>query len=73
MQGRQSLTDAEVAELKKRAKQELRPGDDDTVRAMRAKLAADGYRFGTLVESIVTSPQFLSSATDGGHPTEPTR
>ncbi len=51
----------------------LRPGDDDTVRTMRTKLAADGYRFSALVESIVTSPQFLSGATDGGHPTEPTR
>jgi mono/diheme cytochrome c family protein len=28
--------------------------------AMRAKLAADGYAFGNLVESIVTTPQFLN-------------
>ena len=26
----------------------------------RAKLAANGYRFSNLVESIVTSPQFLT-------------
>ncbi|HWN95669.1 MAG TPA: DUF1592 domain-containing protein, partial [Methylomirabilota bacterium] len=34
--------------------------DDSTVQEMRAKLAKNGYRFGTLVESIVTSPQFLN-------------
>ena len=32
--------------------------DDITVGDMRTKLAAEGYRFGTLVESVVTSPQF---------------
>jgi mono/diheme cytochrome c family protein len=32
--------------------------DDLLIADMRAKLAANGYRFGTLVESIVTSPQF---------------
>jgi hypothetical protein len=31
---------------------------------MRAKLASNGYRFGTLVESIVTSPQFLNKRTE---------
>ena len=36
----------------------LLPGDDGTVEAMRAKLAAGGHRFGPLVEVIVTSPQF---------------
>jgi hypothetical protein len=36
----------------------LLPSDDETVAQMRTKLAADGYRFGSLVESIVTSPQF---------------
>ena len=34
--------------------------DDLLVREMRAKLEADGYRFGSLVESIVSSPQFLN-------------
>jgi hypothetical protein len=34
--------------------------DDPTIEAMRAKLAANDYRFDTLVESIVTSPQFLT-------------
>jgi hypothetical protein len=34
--------------------------DDLTIEQMRAKLAANGYRFGTLVETIVTSPQFLN-------------
>jgi hypothetical protein len=27
---------------------------------MRARLQANGYRFSTLVETIVTSPQFLT-------------
>jgi hypothetical protein len=27
---------------------------------MRARLEADEYKFGSLVESIVTSPQFLT-------------
>ncbi len=38
----------------------LRPSDDETIEAMRARLAADGDRFGGLVEVIVTSPQFLN-------------
>jgi len=32
--------------------------DELLVEAMRAKLAANGYKFETLIESIVTSPQF---------------
>ena len=38
----------------------LLPTDDPTIEAMHARLAAGGYRFGLLVESIVTSPQFLN-------------
>jgi hypothetical protein len=38
----------------------LLPSDDKALGEMRARLAADGYRFGSLVESIVTSPQFLN-------------
>ena len=34
--------------------------DDPTIEAMHARLSAGGYRFGLLVESIVTSPQFLN-------------
>ena len=34
--------------------------DQKALEAMRAGLAADGYAFGSLVESIVTSPQFLN-------------
>jgi hypothetical protein len=34
--------------------------DDTTVDDMRAKLAANGYRFSGLVETIVASPQFLT-------------
>ena len=38
----------------------LIPSDDKAVAAMKAKLKADGYAFGSLVESIVRSPQFLN-------------
>jgi hypothetical protein len=34
--------------------------DKKTLDDMRARLAADGYAFGSLVEAIVTSPQFLN-------------
>jgi hypothetical protein len=34
--------------------------DDATIEKMRAELAANQYRFGTLIETIVTSPQFLN-------------
>jgi mono/diheme cytochrome c family protein len=34
--------------------------DEPTIEAMRARLSAGGQRFGVLVESIVTSPQFLN-------------
>jgi hypothetical protein len=34
--------------------------DDPTIEDMRAKLAANGYRFSELVEMIVTGPQFLN-------------
>jgi hypothetical protein len=43
----------------------LMPSDDETVGAMRAKLAANGYRFDGLVEVIVTSPQFLNKRAGG--------
>ena len=34
--------------------------DDATIKTMRQRLADDGYRFDGLVESIVTSPQFVN-------------
>jgi mono/diheme cytochrome c family protein len=34
--------------------------DRKALGAMRSRLAADGYAFGSLVEAIVTSPQFLN-------------
>jgi hypothetical protein len=34
--------------------------DRKALAAMRSRLAADGYAFGSLVEAIVTSPQFLN-------------
>ncbi|MCA1684509.1 MAG: DUF1592 domain-containing protein, partial [Planctomycetia bacterium] len=33
--------------------------DETTVKAMKDRLSADGHRFGGLVETVVTSPQFL--------------
>jgi hypothetical protein len=38
----------------------LQLSDEPTIDEMRAKLKANGCRFGTLVEAIVTSPQFLN-------------
>ncbi len=42
----------------------LLPSDDETIDGMRTRLAADGDRFGSLVESIVTSPQFRNRRVD---------
>ncbi len=39
--------------------------DEITVRDMRSKLAANGHKFGSLVESLVTSPQFLNKRGPG--------
>jgi mono/diheme cytochrome c family protein len=36
----------------------LQPSDDPLLQQMQQRLAAGDYRFGTLVETIVTSPQF---------------
>lgn len=38
----------------------LAPTDEPLVQEMKTKLTSDGYRFGSLVESIVTSRQFLN-------------
>ena len=38
----------------------LMPSDELVVEDMRSKLAADGHRFETMIESIVTSRQFLN-------------
>jgi hypothetical protein len=43
----------------------LIPSDDETVAAMRRRLDADGGRFGALVETIVTSPQFRNKRIEG--------
>jgi hypothetical protein len=40
--------------------------DDSLLAEMRAKLASNGYRFTGLVESIVTSPQFLAKRGQDG-------
>jgi hypothetical protein len=39
--------------------------DDPLIEQMRAKLAATDYHFGTLVDCIVTSPQFLKKRAQG--------
>jgi hypothetical protein len=38
----------------------LLPSDKPALDEMRAKLKADGHRFGSLVEAIVESKQFLN-------------
>jgi hypothetical protein len=38
----------------------LLPSDDALVAEMRARLDANGHRFGPMIEAIVTSPQFLN-------------
>jgi hypothetical protein len=38
----------------------LQLSDEKTLADMKKNLVADGYAFGTLVESIITSPQFLN-------------
>jgi hypothetical protein len=38
----------------------LLPSDDALIEQMRARLAKDNFRFGGLVETIITSPQFLT-------------
>ena len=43
----------------------LIPSDDATIEAMRTRLDADGGRFGALVETIVTSPQFRNKRIEG--------
>ncbi|MDR3618334.1 MAG: DUF1592 domain-containing protein [Paludisphaera borealis] len=43
----------------------LIPSDDVTIDAMRKRLADDGGRFGGLVETIVTSPQFRNKRIEG--------
>jgi hypothetical protein len=39
--------------------------DEALIESMRARLATDNYRFGSLVEIVVTSPQFLNKRGDG--------
>ena len=38
----------------------LQLSDDPVVEQMEARMSAAGYRFGSLVETIVSSPQFLN-------------
>jgi hypothetical protein len=38
----------------------LIPSDDVILERMQARLAADGYRFGSLIRTIIASPQFLN-------------
>lgn len=43
----------------------LQLSDELTIQAMRSKLAASHYRFDTLIDLIVNSPQFLNQRTTG--------
>lgn len=45
----------------------LLPSDDETIDTIRTRLAADGHRFGSLIESIVASPQFLNKRVEPNH------
>jgi hypothetical protein len=45
----------------------LQLSDEPMIERMQARLAANGYRFGTLVETIVTSPQFLNKRNPEWH------
>jgi hypothetical protein len=50
----------------------LQLSDQETLEALKARLAAEEYRFGSLIETIVTSPQFLKQrGRDYNHPTSP--
>jgi hypothetical protein len=44
--------------------------DEPVIEKMQAKLSANGYRFSTLVDAIVTSPQFLNKRTPTPTPKE---
>jgi hypothetical protein len=43
----------------------LLPSDDDLILQMRQSLSASDYRFSTLIDTIVTSPQFLNRRGEG--------
>ncbi|HEX3744075.1 MAG TPA: DUF1592 domain-containing protein [Bryobacteraceae bacterium] len=47
----------------------LQLSDDSLIESMQAKLAASGDRIGTLVDAIVTSPQFLNKRNTGARDT----
>jgi hypothetical protein len=47
------------------------PSDRTLIKKMRADLAAHGYRFSSLVETIVTSPQFLNKRVPADSGTAP--
>jgi hypothetical protein len=51
----------------------LLPSDDSLLADMRLKLAARDNRFSTLIESIISSPQFLNKRGDGNPTKETTR
>jgi hypothetical protein len=44
----------------------LIPSDDALVATMRQKLTANDHRFGSLIETIVNSPQFLTKRSQVG-------
>jgi hypothetical protein len=46
----------------------LLPSDQKAIDAIKARLAADNYAFESLVQAIVTSPQFLNKRAQGDSP-----
>jgi hypothetical protein len=46
----------------------LQLSDEPLIERMQARAAANGYRFSSLIETIVTSPQFLTRRIPGAQP-----
>jgi hypothetical protein len=46
----------------------LQLSDEPLLEAMKAKLAANGYKLSALIETIVTSPQFMNKRALAYHP-----
>ena len=45
----------------------LLPSDDDTIVALKKRLSADGFRFNSLIEGVVTSRQFRNKRFEAEH------
>jgi hypothetical protein len=51
----------------------LQPSDDITLEQMQQSMAPSGYKFGTLIEQIVLSPQFRNRRAPQSQPMQPVR